>query len=377
MRFGVVLTLVLFILSACSSSTGDEALVAESPAQSSNMSSDVAESLVVTTPSDGDENITAENVADDAPDMVEVDSSDDETLETESPDQSSNTTSDTADGSDEDTLTGLDLSLDGDDSDQAGVITDPMARVGVFSLERINNTDETVVRSSASFHIFDPSLGLTSASEEVEAIRADDACFVAKNGVLLNRGLKILPSLYLSDRVSAGETLTLSSPSGTYATVNRVRYSGPNVPDNPPILYSANSLTAPVPDDLTLSVPGDTFPAYNELAIPNIPAITGQSPTTASDVRTDSVFTWDANGNENAIIGIYAAYIPESGSENSELVIVTCEVKDDGYFAFPESTKVELGSGFVATEYKLMRSLFDVVNDGDTYLVLYNGEVPY
>ena len=131
------------------------------------------------------------------------------------------------------------------------------------------------------------------------------------------------------DFASAGEIITLTSPAGTYTELTQV-VALPNDAN-----YVTGSLPpGPVPAGTLVDIPGDIFPAFSNLAIPeNIIPLTDFSP--AGGPLT-STFTWTPTNDPNSRVGLgFAAGITVSGTTVSASTIVLCSLIDDGSFSLP------------------------------------------
>ncbi len=148
-----------------------------------------------------------------------------------------------------------------------------------------------------------------------------------------------------NDRVtiSAGESLVLTSPLGTFATLNRAM-------DGDSIFYLANDGLDNIPAELTLDIPGDAFPAFSNLAIPELADITDLSVT--ESVLTDtSSFTWTPTGSSDTILVMDLDY---------ESAVISCEIVDDGSFTLPAEIVAQTGplsEGFVSFSYVVSQNL--------------------
>lgn len=143
--------------------------------------------------------------------------------------------------------------------------------------------------------------------------------------------------------ISAGESLVLTSPLGTFATLNRAM-------DGDSIFYLENDGLDNIPAELTLDIPGDAFPAFSNLAIPEATDITDLS--VSEVVLTDtSTFTWTPIGSSNTILALDLDY---------ESAVISCEIVDDGSFTLPADIVDQTGplsDGFVSFSYVISQNL--------------------
>lgn len=166
--------------------------------------------------------------------------------------------------------------------------------------------------------------------------------------------------------VSAGENIVLTSPAGTWLTLPRQQAFG--------FLFYGfledTEIPAPVPSGLTVDIPGDEFPAYTGVAVPDVAALTGVS-TGAGMITPDTVFRWDAGDNADVSVSIDVVATSFSGT-NISFTTVDCEAADDGEFSFPAATRTELGSGFSAATASLSRTGINFFRKGNSLLIVSN-----
>ncbi|MFK7855447.1 MAG: hypothetical protein AB8B79_15095 [Granulosicoccus sp.] len=158
--------------------------------------------------------------------------------------------------------------------------------------------------------------------------------------------------------VSAGESFTLTGDSGTYATIVRSESRFDIAPH-------------PIPEPLTLDIPGDVFPAVADLAVPNVVAIEGLSPSgNSSTVDRNTVFTWTPSGIAGNSVYISTFDFPATG----RVVDLLCRMADDGEFQLPDDIVTALtdtvGTDFTLTGVSQLTRAFNVVVQGDTLVVV-------
>lgn len=137
--------------------------------------------------------------------------------------------------------------------------------------------------------------------------------------------------------ISAGQVLTISSPAGSYAELLRDQTFGF-------IFYSIEDeleLSAPAPNNLSISIPGDEFAAFTNIALPAIEPLQVSSPGISEAITASTVFSWTGSSNPDSFIEIYAV---GRAATSNRLVTVDCEVIDDGSFEFSAATQAELGA---------------------------------
>ena len=146
-----------------------------------------------------------------------------------------------------------------------------------------------------------------------------------------------------ANNISAGETITLRSSAGTWLTLSRIQ-------DAQSIIYlpevelpsSIASGLDTVPNGLVIDIPGDDFPAFTDVLIPDVAPLSGVT-TNGAIVTPATLFQWDAGSdNPSVFIVIELESIDEETS-------ITCSAADDGEFSIPDELRTELGSGFRAT----------------------------
>lgn len=156
--------------------------------------------------------------------------------------------------------------------------------------------------------------------------------------------------------ISAGANLTLTSVDGSYAELTR---QGSD--DELRYVLGSGPLPRP-PNELRLSIPGDDFPAFTDVEIPDLQTLTVTAPAASEPVRSDTRFSWTA----------------ASGAPDSRLLLqaedtdirVTCSLRDDGSYRFSAATQAELGELFSAGNVSLIRQNFSTPTRGDTAIVL-------
>ncbi len=160
--------------------------------------------------------------------------------------------------------------------------------------------------------------------------------------------------------VSAGDTFTLTDNTGTYASIVRADSRFEVAP-------------YPIPEPLTLSIPGAGFPALSDVDVPNTPAVTNLTPSGANaELLADTTITWTPSGVAGHSVFIRVFDLPAS----DRVVDLRCRMADDGMFKLSDNSDVvdtldeTLGTGFVLTGVELERRAFNVVSQGDTLLVV-------
>jgi len=150
--------------------------------------------------------------------------------------------------------------------------------------------------------------------------------FCIANGERTPEGEEIDSILNGGVQISAGDTLVLSSPLGTFATLDKRD-------DDQGVFYTSADMLDNIPADLTLDIPGDTFPAFANVAVPDSISIDDFDHST-DNITATSVFTWTPTGSANSFLYLDMSF----GS-----TLVECQVVDDGNFSLPEETVAQIG----------------------------------
>ena len=164
--------------------------------------------------------------------------------------------------------------------------------------------------------------------------------------------------------VSAGESLILTSPAGTFATLQEQPAAGFLFYDLPNM---AMLTQGPVPDGLSVDVAGSTeIPMIAAAAVPAITTLSGASPSADTNISTGTQFTWDASGDPSAMIRIFTG--TAGGFFLEDGVTVTCVAPDSGSFSFPAETQALLGSDFAGGPALMSRIVVNTVQAESTVL---------
>ena len=162
--------------------------------------------------------------------------------------------------------------------------------------------------------------------------------------------------------VSAGESLILTGPAGTYATLQEQPAAGFLFYDLPNM---AMLMQGPVPDGLSVDVPGSSeIPAITAASVPAITTLTGASPAADTGISAGTEFTWDASDDPTAMIRIFTG--TAGGFFLEDGVTVTCVAPDSGSFSFPADTQALLGSDFEGAPALMSRIVVNTVQQDST-----------
>jgi hypothetical protein len=161
--------------------------------------------------------------------------------------------------------------------------------------------------------------------------------------------------------VGAGDVLTLTSPAGTYKSLNRGSFGNF-------IFYDAETATQSdaFPAPLTLDIPGDTFPAFANVPFPAVQPLIVNSPTSLQPITPATTFSWEAGSNPDGLIYIGASSFTASGDSLS----VDCLAVDDGEFSIPAGAQAEMGEAFIGFGYTIWRESVVIYQQGDALLIV-------
>jgi len=154
--------------------------------------------------------------------------------------------------------------------------------------------------------------------------------------------------------INAGEVITVTSPAGTYSSMEPLNFFG--------IVTYANDDTVPgtLPSGLTLDIPGDQFPAFSNVEFPPALALTGVTPELRTPVTPTTTYTWTPSGDPTSLVNIYM--------DN-----VDCIVLDDGSFTLPAEIQSQLDSNFGTFGYNIGRANSRIVQSGTSLLLISSG----
>lgn len=261
-------------------------------------------------------------------------------------------------------VTAGDTTAGGTDAGNAG--GGSVSQLGFVDVDQFDFGGATPdIELSAGFISSSSAISFDAITNEINP--SSDICEVRENVSFLDDEedidfTNINPGNIIS--ISAGETVTFTSPAGTFATLNRESgfgFIGYNLE-----LDSGTTL----PADLTVDIPGDQFPAFANVAVPPVQLLTGVSVSSGNVVNANSTFTWDAGTDPNSRISISAnTDFDFANLLTSTRTEVDCYVLDDGAFNFPASIQAQLGS-FSATEVYVSRSNVTFLRNGNALLVV-------
>ncbi len=217
---------------------------------------------------------------------------------------------------------------------------------------------------AAGFFQFEDTTLLTDSYFEALDAQLDggDVCFVIEEDVD-DDPLDLEFGFAIGATVSAGETMTFTSPAGTYVTLERQTLNNPSL--GTLIAYTtplADALAGLPPAGLTFDIPGDVFPAFSNVAVPDLPTpLTDFSPPLSGVVDASTVFSWTSSGVASAVVTLEIVSDAES---------INCLLVDDGNFTLPASLTEQLTGTFEGTVDDLGREASGLVSSEDAVLFI-------
>ena len=157
--------------------------------------------------------------------------------------------------------------------------------------------------------------------------------------------------------VGAGDTFTLSADAGTYAEIDRSAERFDIAP-------------YPMPDDLTLDIPGAEFPGFADVAVPNVVVVQDFSPVRSQTLSAATEVTWTPSGVAGNSVYLRTFDFPSS----DRVVDLRCRMADDGSFTLPEAIVAHLDEtlspGWELEGVEQERGASRLVVQGDALLVV-------
>ena len=167
-----------------------------------------------------------------------------------------------------------------------------------------------------------------------------------------------------STAVSAGDSIVITSPAGTYATLEEQPAAGFLFYDLPSMSMLQDG---PVPDGLVIDIPGSSeIPVFTAAAVPAITTLESASPDAFTNISADTEFTWEPSGVAGAMLRIFTS--TAGGFFLEDGITVTCVTPDTGSFTFPESTRSLLGDDFSGAPALISRIAVNAVQMDSTVL---------
>ena len=126
------------------------------------------------------------------------------------------------------------------------------------------------------------------------------------------------------DALDAGESVVLTSPSGTWATVPR------EIDDELGPAYFLDAGPDPVPAGLVLDVPGAEFPALSGVPIPDLERVRISAPRAGEALDTDVRVEWNAAPADETYV-LYEGFYPERS------LLLVCEPTEPDEHRLPDA----------------------------------------
>jgi hypothetical protein len=128
--------------------------------------------------------------------------------------------------------------------------------------------------------------------------------------------------------LSAGERLTVYAGGSPYASLIPQ-------PEGLDLSYfTEEPPAAPLPDGLSIDVPGEDFPGFADRPFPGSAALALALPQDPATIDLDTTFSWNAFSDEAVVVF--------SGLGDGADQSFTCVAPDTGSFAFPAETRAQL-----------------------------------
>jgi len=233
--------------------------------------------------------------------------------------------------------------------------TSGLTQIGFFELSESQLSKE--ISATAGFMQYDTALPTNLPDNPLVA--TVDTCEVFKSG-------DEHPLIPIPDdidinfsTISAGDSLSLNSSAGVYATLEKQNAFGFTI-------YNAEELSD-IPAGLTLTIPGDEFPAFSNISIPDISGFSMTSPSSTATITPTTSFTWQSGSVADAVVELEFLAIDLS---TLDAIIVTCSAKDDGAFSIPAATQAEMGADFSATGYTASRIVYSIQRKANAMLIV-------
>jgi len=234
--------------------------------------------------------------------------------------------------------------VDADGDDRPGLVVDGLAgqRAEMVTSPWLANLDlfrlasETPGTGDLNLSLLRYSDGFAVSNHVDFFAPALDECVVRRDVSQNGEGDEGDDSSGPPPRISGG-TVTLQSGGLPWATFEPTS----DLADGPDY-FTDNGLPGALPDDLTLSVAGDAFPALSGLPLrePAVPVrvlpVVGERPT------GDAVYSWMPDGGSDYIEIDFIAFDALTGDFKD--FPAGCSVVDDGSFALPDDVRAFLDS---------------------------------
>lgn len=168
-----------------------------------------------------------------------------------------------------------------------------------------------------------------------------DTCFVTQdpnlNPPFLAPPVPIAPDTGLD----AGETVTIFAGGAPYAALRRMEGEDP--------FYTGDGLPeGALPEaQLSVTVPGAAFPAFERVPFVNAPPVTLNEPQDPTGLSPESTFSWAPFTPADGYSAVLFSAVQVDMEDPEAFVGLACIARDDGTFSLPEETQAELqNAGF-------------------------------
>ncbi len=220
--------------------------------------------------------------------------------------------------------------------------------------------DNTIDIDGFFFEPHNPSV-ISTFLEELVQEEACELSFVIDEDILEGE---------FSSPVNAGEVLTLSSPAGTYAEIQRVTIGEAQ------IYLGPENLPAPVPSGLVLDIPGAEFPAFTNVSIPDVEPFVLTSELVGpfgNQIPVTSEITWEIGADPEGWINLYYIATSIMGVDELREIDLDCVLLDDGSFTFDAAMQTQLtDAGFDTIGANIGRQVLKTVQQDDAMLIISN-----
>lgn len=245
-------------------------------------------------------------------------------------------------------------------------ISGNLTQLGFVSIDE--STDDEEVSIAAFFYRFPQQVDSALFAGAIGGLNDQDFCSVSVD----DDSDDTIPGLDADDlddnffesiqTLSAGEVITLASAAGdSYGEMQLGTLFGIQV-------YGTTVEWAyPAPAPLVVNIPGDEFPAFNNVQVPGADPLSDFTTSTGGSLTAASTISWTANSSGGAHV------ILEATNDNSD-VYLDCILVDDGSYTLPAATvaelDAELGSGWSLEVDDAERTVYVVQQSGSSALVL-------
>jgi len=127
--------------------------------------------------------------------------------------------------------------------------------------------------------------------------------------------------------ISAGQIIPVTGNTGTIASLTRGNFG---------VYLDTVETTDPI-SNLQFDVPGDEFPAFANIQVPNSIGLSGITPTLGSTVTADTVFRWTPVTPDIGTTHLAITIILNVNTESP--TNIGCVIVDDGEFSIPQNLR--------------------------------------